>query len=83
MAMDNQIHSARRCRHLLQRPLDVHVRAQRRLDTRPDPSRATRPAHGWAIVSWWDSEAELGENTLIGNEHGAGAFSSATIHPMG
>ncbi len=49
-------------------------------NTRPDTESSDPVRDGWAIVSWWDSEAELGANTLIDNEHGAGAFSSATIH---
>jgi Right handed beta helix region len=50
--------------------------------TRPDTESSDPTRDGWAIVAWWDSDAALGENTLVGNEHGAGAFSSATIRSL-
>jgi hypothetical protein len=39
-----------------------------------DPSR-----HGYPIVAWWDSEAELHGNVLVGNTRGAGSFASSRI----
>jgi hypothetical protein len=39
-----------------------------------DPSR-----HGYPIVAWWESEADLQDNVLVGNPRGAGSFSSSRI----
>jgi hypothetical protein len=50
--------------------------------TRPDRESSDVTRDGYAIVSWWDSDLELGENTLVGNRHGAAAFANATIRPL-
>jgi len=51
-------------------------------DTRPDTESSDVTRDGYAIVSWWDSDLELGDNTLVGNRHGAAAFANATIRPL-
>jgi nitrous oxidase accessory protein NosD len=52
--------------------------------TRPDHASSDVTRDGYAIVSWWDSELELGDNTLLGNRHdGAAAFANATIERDG
>jgi len=49
-------------------------------NTRPDRASSDRSRRGYAVVSWYDSDAELDANTFVGNPHGAGAFASARIH---
>ena len=39
-----------------------------------DPTRA-----GYPILAWWDSEATLHKNVLVGNTRGVGSFSSSDV----
>ena len=48
-------------------------------NTRPDHASSDRSRLGYAVVSWYDSEAELHANTFVGNPHDTGAFASARL----
>ena len=48
-------------------------------NTRPDRASSDRSRLGYAVVSWFDSNAELDANTFVDNPHGAGAFASAHL----
>jgi nitrous oxidase accessory protein NosD len=45
--------------------------------TSSDPSRA-----GFALVSWFESDAQVKNNTFVDNAHGAGAFARSKVRPM-
>jgi parallel beta helix pectate lyase-like protein len=47
--------------------------------TRPDLSTLDTSRRGYPIVAWWESEAELHDNVLVGNPRGVGSFSSSRI----
>jgi len=49
-------------------------------NTRADHASSDRSRLGYAVVSWFDSDAQLEANTFVGNLHGAGAFAGARIH---
>ena len=46
--------------------------------TSSDPSRG-----GYALVSWFESDAQVKDNVFVGNERRAGAFTRSTIRTMG
>lgn len=46
--------------------------------TSSDPSRG-----GSALVSWFESDAQVKSNTFVGNARGAGAFARSKIRPVG
>jgi hypothetical protein len=48
-------------------------------NTRADRSNSDLTRGGYAIEAWWESEAELHGNVLVGNPRGAGSFSSSRI----
>jgi hypothetical protein len=48
-------------------------------DTRIDRNSEDPSRLGYPIVAWWESEAELQGNVLVGNPRGAGSFSSSRI----
>jgi hypothetical protein len=54
------------------------VSGTRRDATSSDPSRA-----GYALVSWFESDAQVKGNVFVGNAQRAGAFARSTIRPMG
>ncbi len=45
--------------------------------TRADAASGDETRRGYAIVTWWDSDATVGSNTLVANPRGLGAFASA------
>jgi hypothetical protein len=45
--------------------------------TRADPASDDETRAGYAIVTWWDSDATVGSNTLVANPRTLGAFASA------
>ena len=45
--------------------------------TRADAASDDLTRRGYAIVTWWDSDATVGSNTLVENPRGLGAFASA------
>jgi nitrous oxidase accessory protein NosD len=47
--------------------------------TRNDRASEDVSRRGYAIVAWWESEAELHGNVLVANPRGAGSFSSSRI----
>jgi parallel beta-helix repeat protein len=47
--------------------------------TRPDQESEDPTRRGYPIVAWWESEAELHDNVLVGNPRGVGSFSSSRI----
>jgi hypothetical protein len=47
--------------------------------TRVDHASEDVSRRGYAIVAWWDSEAELEGNVLLENNQGAGSFASSRI----
>ena len=49
-------------------------------NTRADHASGDATRMGYAIEAWWESEADLHKNVLVGNPHGAGSFSSSRIH---
>jgi Right handed beta helix region len=48
-------------------------------NTRADRSTSDPTRSGYPIEAWWDSQATLHGNVLLGNPRGAGSFSSSTI----
>ncbi|MDP9337168.1 MAG: right-handed parallel beta-helix repeat-containing protein [Actinomycetota bacterium] len=48
-------------------------------NTRVDHASEDVSRHGYPIVAWWESEAELHGNVLVGNSRGAGSFASSRI----
>jgi len=48
--------------------------------TRIDHASGDSSRLGFAIEAWWESEAALKDNVLVGNPQGAGSFSSSRIH---
>jgi hypothetical protein len=48
-------------------------------DTRNDRASEDPSRRGYPIVAWWESEADLHSNILVGNPRGAGSFSSSRI----
>jgi hypothetical protein len=48
-------------------------------NTRPDRASGDPSRLGCAIEAWWESEAALEDNVLVGNPCGAGSFSSSRI----
>lgn len=46
--------------------------------TSSDPSRG-----GYALVSWFESDAQVKNNTFVDNVRGAGAFARSRVRPMG
>jgi parallel beta-helix repeat protein len=48
-------------------------------NTRVDRASDDVTRRGYAIEAWWESEAELHGNVLVGNPRGAGSFSSSRI----
>jgi nitrous oxidase accessory protein NosD len=48
-------------------------------DTRNDRASEDPSRRGYPIVAWWESEADLHGNILVGNPRGAGSFSSSRI----
>jgi nitrous oxidase accessory protein NosD len=48
-------------------------------NTRADHASGDSSRLGYAIEAWWESEAELHGNVLVGNPRGAGSFSSSRI----
>ena len=61
----------RRRRHLLRRPLECEI--ERNVVSAPANDRASEDPsrRGYPIVAWWDSEADLNGNVLVGNPRGA------------
>jgi len=47
--------------------------------TRADHASGDASRMGYAIEAWWESEADLKDNVLVGNPQGAGSFSSSRI----
>jgi nitrous oxidase accessory protein NosD len=47
--------------------------------TRPDRSTTDPTRAGYPILAWWDSEATLHKNVLVGNTRGVGSFSSSDV----
>jgi nitrous oxidase accessory protein NosD len=48
-------------------------------NTRPDRASGDLSRMGYGIVSWFESDAVLHENALVGNARGAGAFAAAKL----
>ena len=48
-------------------------------NTRADHASGDSSRMGYAIEAWWESEAALKNNVLVGNPQGAGSFSSSRI----
>jgi parallel beta-helix repeat protein len=48
-------------------------------NTRADHASQDVTRRGYAIEAWWESEAELHGNVLVGNPRGAGSFGSSRI----
>jgi nitrous oxidase accessory protein NosD len=50
--------------------------------TRPDRTSDDPSRSGYAIVSWFESDAALRANTLVGNPHGVGAFARGRVRAL-
>ena len=69
-----------RRRHLLQRPLDVHDRAQhRRRHAGRQCSAATPPAAGFGVLASFQSEADLRGNELAANPVPMGSVTNSEL----
>lgn len=51
--------------------------------TRPDRESQDSSRGGYALVSWFQSDAQVRSNTFVGNARGSGAFASSQIRPLG
>jgi hypothetical protein len=51
--------------------------------TRPDATSSDPSRAGYALVSWFESDAQVKDNVFVGNAQRAGAFTRSTIRPMG
>lgn len=50
--------------------------------TRVDHTSQDLSRGGYALVSWFESDAQVRGNTFVGNAHASGAFASSKIRPM-
>ena len=50
--------------------------------TRADPASAEMSRRGYAIVSWFESDAAVRGNTLVDNRRGMGAFASSKVREL-
>jgi hypothetical protein len=50
--------------------------------TRADHTSQDLSRRGYALVSWFESDAQVRGNTFVGNAHASGAFASSKIRPM-
>jgi hypothetical protein len=50
--------------------------------TRADHTSQDLSRGGYALVSWFESDAQVRGNTFVGNAHASGAFASSKIRPM-
>jgi nitrous oxidase accessory protein NosD len=50
--------------------------------TRADSTSSDPSREGYALVSWFESDAQVKNNTFVDNPHGAGAFARSKVRPM-
>jgi nitrous oxidase accessory protein NosD len=50
--------------------------------TRPDHTSSDPSRGGYALVSWFESDAQVRDNVFVGNARSSGAFARSKIRPM-